>query len=90
MDELRDSLLKKASALEQSAKIIRDQVALGGNPIWMRSVDRRIGNDIVNFVGDIQRHERGGRKRDTTWAEGKSKTEKRRAQNTMGYVTSHD
>ncbi|KAF8869565.1 hypothetical protein CPB84DRAFT_1754973 [Gymnopilus junonius] len=39
---------------------------------------------IAEFVDDVEYHERNGKKRGTTWAEGKSKEEKRRAKNTMG------
>jgi len=48
--------------------------------------DQRLGKDIINFVADIERHQRtSSRKRDTTWAENKGKMEKRRVKNTMGY-----
>lgn len=48
-------------------------------------VDRRVGRDVVDFVGDIRRFEETGRKRGTTWARGEGKEGKRRVQNTMGY-----
>jgi hypothetical protein len=54
-----------------AAQIIREQVSCR-NQIWMKSADR-LGNDIIKFVGDVNRHEQTGRKRDTPWAEG-SKT----------------
>ena len=48
-------------------------------------VDRKLGNDVMDFVADVQRFENTGRKRDTTWGEGGGKVVKRRVRNTMGY-----
>ena len=55
----------------------------------MASISRRkLGDDVINMVSDIHRHEKTGRKRDTTWGIGKDKLAKRRIENTMGYVGS--
>lgn len=85
LDIYREDLLRRADAFEQAAKILRAEVPVG-KPIWLKSVfDQGLGNDVMNFTADIQRHEGTSRKRDTTWAENKGKAEKRRVKNTMGY-----
>ena len=80
IDEHVESLKEKVKAF------IEAQIPYK-NPIWIKSVDNRLGNDVVVFVKDIERSERNGRNRDTTWGEGKSKVEKRRVKNTMGYMS---
>ena len=83
----QEKLLQKAKAFEEAAQILRSQIP-HRNRIWMKSViDRKLGNDVTDFVADIHRFESTGRKRDTTWGEGGTKVEKRRVHNTMGYQT---
>lgn len=72
-------------ALERAAAIIRGQIP-HRKKMWLRAVDQNIGNDVVDFVKDIERHESARRNRDTTWGEGKGKVERRRVRNTMGYT----
>ncbi|KAJ3496485.1 hypothetical protein NLJ89_g10479 [Agrocybe chaxingu] len=77
---------KLADDLEKGAEMMRHQIE-HKSYIWLKSiVDRRIGSDVQGLVADVQHHTRTGKKRSTTWADGKSKQEKRRAQNTMGYI----
>ena len=57
------------------------------NRIWIKSMDKKITNDIIDIVGDLEHEERNGRNRHTTWAKGKGKKERRRVSNTMGYVS---
>jgi len=52
----------------------------------MRFIDCWLGSDVTELVEDIDHHCKMGRKCDTTWAEGKSKEEKRRVKNMMGCV----
>jgi hypothetical protein len=81
-------MIKRAEAFERAAKILRAQVShRSASRIWQKSVsDRGVGNDVINLVSDVQWFEETGRKRGTTWGEGKDKVQKRRVQNTMGYV----
>ncbi|KAG6847747.1 hypothetical protein H0H93_006220 [Arthromyces matolae] len=37
--------------------------------------DPKFGSDVIDFVDDIRRYESTGRKREATWAQGKSKSE---------------
>ncbi|PPQ88021.1 hypothetical protein CVT25_000969 [Psilocybe cyanescens] len=73
-DELeiyRENILKRASAFDEAARILRAQVPVS-KPIWLKSVvDRGLGNDVLTFVADITWHEGTSRKRDMTWADGK-------------------
>jgi len=85
LDEVAESLEKTAKVFEKAAAIIRSQLPYRQG-IWMRSIDHRLGGDVIELVKDINHHCKMGRKCDTTWAEGKSKEEKRRVKNTMGYV----
>jgi hypothetical protein len=86
-DMYQEKLLQKAEAFEEAAKILRSQIPHRSR-IWMKSIiDRKLGDDVTNFVADIRRFESTGHKRDTTWGEGGKKVEKRRVQNTMGYQT---
>lgn len=56
------------------------------NHIWMKLVaDRKLANDVMDFVADVRRYEETGHKRDTTWGEGGGKVAKQRVRNTMGY-----
>ena len=77
----------RAEAFERAAKILRAQVShRNASRIWQTSVsDRGVGNDVINLVSDVQWFEETGRKRGTTWGEGKDKVQKGRVQNTMGY-----
>ena len=45
----------------------------------------KIGNDVVQFVEDIERFKRTGTSENPTWAIGGGKTEKRWARNIMGF-----
>lgn len=49
-------------------------------------VDRKVGRDVADFVDDVQRFTETSRKRDKTWADPKNRVERRRMQNTMGYI----
>ncbi|KAG6822765.1 hypothetical protein H0H92_012657, partial [Tricholoma furcatifolium] len=85
MMNYREELLVKATKFEEAAKIFRSQAELQQNSMWMKHVhDHRVGNDVSALVDDITYYERTGQKRDTTWANGRGKAEKRRALNTMG------
>ena len=87
LDEISESLAKKSEALKKAAALIDAQLPYR-NPIWMKSVDKlKFGNDVMDFVADIEREEKRGRNRDTTWAEGRGKKAKRRVKNTMGYMS---
>ncbi|PPQ78411.1 hypothetical protein CVT26_007765 [Gymnopilus dilepis] len=89
VDELRDRLQERAERLIRAGQIIMSQIP-HNNLVWMRSIDRRdLGRDAIDMADDVDRFERAGRNRDTTWAQGKSKAERRRAMNTMGYVLQH-
>jgi len=85
-------MIKRAEAFEHAAKILRAQVShRKASRIWQKSVsDRGVGNDVISLVSDVQWFEETGRKRGTTWGEGKDKVHKRRVQNTMGYVVNDD
>ena len=85
LDEVAESLEKKAKAFKKAAAIICSQLP-HQQGIWMRSIDCLLGSDVIELVEDINHHCKMGRKRDTMWAEGKSKEEKRRLKNTMGYM----
>ena len=54
----------------------------------MHSVNEQLGHDVELFVHDIRHCQKTGRKQETTWAEGKTKEERRRMQNTVGYTFS--
>ena len=76
-----------ATAFEDAAAILRAQ-ASHRNRIWLKGlIDRKVGRDVIHFVGDIRRFEETGRKRGTTWGMGEGKDGRRRVQNTMGYQT---
>ena len=47
-------------------------------------VDQKLGEDVMDFVADVQQFEDTGHTHDTTWGGG-GKVAKQRAQNTMGY-----
>ncbi|KAG6805042.1 hypothetical protein H0H92_001030 [Tricholoma furcatifolium] len=86
IDDFMEEIIRKADAFEEAAAILRSQLKFK-NPIWLkRQSDSKFGRDVMDFVDDIQLYEKTGRRRETTWAEGKSKVEKRRARNTMGYT----
>ncbi|KAG6858681.1 hypothetical protein C0993_005263, partial [Termitomyces sp. T159_Od127] len=86
VDEFAEQITKKAEILEEAAAILRSQLQFK-NLIWMKALsDEKFGRDIMHFVDDIRLYERTGRKRETTWAEGRPKSEKRRAKFTMGYT----
>ncbi|KAG6886353.1 hypothetical protein C0995_008378 [Termitomyces sp. Mi166 len=86
LDEFMEQIKEKADAFEEAAAILRTQLQYK-NRIWMKTLsDRKFGRDVMHFVDDIQLYEKTDRKRETTWAEGKSKSEKRRAKFTMGYM----
>jgi hypothetical protein len=56
----QEKLLQKAEAFEEAAQILRSQIP-HRNPIWMKSViDRKLGNDVADFVADIRRFESTG------------------------------
>ncbi|KAH0579502.1 hypothetical protein H2248_002358 [Termitomyces sp. 'cryptogamus'] len=87
-DELRQELLIEADKFEEAARILRSQAVLQQSSIWMRHIqNHRIGSDVIDLVDDILRYEKTGRKRDTMWADGRGKVDKRRALNTIGYKT---
>jgi len=74
---------QRASHFQRAAEILLKQAEFGSR-IWMKSVaDRGVGNDVIHLVKDIRRFEKTSRKRDTTWADKKDKTDKRRMRNTM-------
>ena len=88
LDMMAEELLEQATSLEKMADILRKQVP-HRNRIWMKNVTKSLGphvKRITEFVDDIEHHERHGRKRGTTWGEGGSKEDRRRATNTMGYI----
>ncbi|KAG6818261.1 hypothetical protein H0H93_006436 [Arthromyces matolae] len=85
-DEYVRELEKMANMFEEAAHILRGQIPFR-NPIWLRSIcNRKVGRDVMHLVNDVRLFEETGRTRDTTWAEGRSKSEKRRRDNTMGYT----
>lgn len=62
VDMHQEKLLQKAADFEEAARILRSQIP-HGNPIWMKSiVDRKIGNDVTDFVADVRRFESTRRK----------------------------
>ena len=69
--------------MERAAKILRQQIS-HRNHVWLKSAKTTLGDRVSNFVKDVENIERNGKKRGTTWAEGKSKAEKRRAKVSMG------
>ncbi len=71
--------------MEKAAGIIQQQVGYR-NRLWLKSAKNALGSAASTFVEDIASIEKHGRKRGTTWAEGKSKQEKRRAKLAMGYM----
>ncbi|KAG6895455.1 hypothetical protein C0993_009551 [Termitomyces sp. T159_Od127] len=76
VDEFAEQITKKAEILEEAAAILRSQLQFK-NLIWMKALsDEKFGRDIMHFVDDIRLYERTGRKRETTWAEGRPKSEK--------------
>lgn len=72
--------MRKAADLIEGQFIYR-------NRIWIESMDKKITNDIIGVVRDLEHEGRNGRNRLTTWAKGKGKKERRRVSNTMGYVS---
>ena len=83
----QEKLLQKAEAFEEAAQILHSQIP-HRNQIWMKSViDRKLGNDVTDFVADIHCLKSTGQKWDTTWGEGGKNVEKQQVQNTMGYQT---
>jgi hypothetical protein len=87
LDEHIESLQKKVGALRKAADLMEIQFPYR-NPIWIKSMDKKPAlNDIMAMVGDLEHEARGGRDRQTTWAKGKGKNERRRVGNTMGYVS---
>ncbi|KAG5634669.1 hypothetical protein H0H81_001198 [Sphagnurus paluster] len=85
LDQLEEQARIIGKALVDSGLAILSQ-APHQNRIWLNSiVDRQFGCDQQHFADDIRHFEETGRSRDTTWAEGRGKIEKRRVQNTMGY-----
>ncbi|KAG6860395.1 hypothetical protein C0995_011642, partial [Termitomyces sp. Mi166 len=75
LDEFMEQIKEKADAFEEAAAILRTQLS-----------DCKFERDVMHFVDDIQLYEKTGRKRENTWMEGKSKSEKHQAKFTMGYM----
>lgn len=86
LDAHIDSLKNKVQAMRKVADLIESQF-LYCNRIWIKSMDKKITDDIIDVVKDLEHEERNGRNRHTTWAKGKGKKERRRVHNTMGYVS---
>lgn len=58
-----------------------------GDIIWVKSILRRgVGQDLENLVKDVERYKNGNRSRHTTWAMSGDRQERRRRDNTMGFV----
>ena len=85
MDELCDDILETAENLEKAAQILRQQVP-NRNRLWLKTAKERLGDCASTFVEDISHVSKTGRKRGTTWAEGKSQDDKRRARLAMGFM----
>ncbi|KAF6751360.1 hypothetical protein DFP72DRAFT_1071563 [Ephemerocybe angulata] len=87
LDKIKADLRVRAAKLAEASALIEEQLERDDvSPIWLRSLHSRdIGRDVAHLVEDIRRMEKTGRKKDTTWAEGKDKVAKRRVANTMGY-----
>lgn len=71
--------------MEKAAGIIQQQIGYR-NRLWLKSAKNVLGSAVSTFVEDIESIQKNGRKRGTTWAEGKNKQEKRRAKLAMGYM----
>ncbi|KAG6859608.1 hypothetical protein C0995_006664, partial [Termitomyces sp. Mi166 len=86
LDEFMEQIKEKADAFKEAAAILRTQLQYK-NQIWMKTLShRKFGCDVMHFIDDIQLYEETGRKHETTWVEGKSKSEKHQAKFTMGYM----
>ena len=78
-------LQRRAGELREAADIIEAQLPFR-NKIWVNSmVDRNLGGDVSQFLGDVRHVEKTGRKRDTTWAQKGDREGQHRSRNTMGY-----
>ncbi|KAG6848130.1 hypothetical protein H0H93_003112 [Arthromyces matolae] len=86
VDHYEQEIRKKIEAFRAAAQIMSDQLECKTRTrIWMKSVcDRKLGNDVMEFVDDIRRHEKTGRKRVTTWGDGGGKREKQLDEYTEG------
>ncbi|KAG6818800.1 hypothetical protein H0H93_001521 [Arthromyces matolae] len=85
LDLYREKITQKAKAFQKAAEILLDPSFKPDKMMMKHIAEGKLGNDVVDWVHDIEHFEKTGRKRDTTWAFGKGKTEKRRARNTMGH-----
>ncbi|KAG6806161.1 hypothetical protein H0H92_012471, partial [Tricholoma furcatifolium] len=85
MDIWHEAIMSKARAFEKAAKILLDPSFQPELLMMKFLAEGKLGNDVVDWVKDIEHVEKNGRKRDTTWGIGKGKTERRRVRNTMGY-----
>ncbi|KAG6828108.1 hypothetical protein H0H87_002932 [Tephrocybe sp. NHM501043] len=85
MDIWHEAIMSKARAFEKAAKILLDP-SFHPEPVMMKFLaEGKFGNDVVDWVKNIEHVAKNGRKRDTTWGIRKGKTERRRVRNTMGY-----
>ncbi|KAG6819142.1 hypothetical protein H0H93_014943 [Arthromyces matolae] len=84
-DLLREKIKAKALAFKKASEILLDPSFQPDHLLLKYIAEGKLGNDVVEWVEDINRVEKTGRKRDTTWALGKGRREKQRARNTMGY-----
>jgi hypothetical protein len=76
---------EKAEKFKRAAELIEAQIDYGEG-MWLKRVaDQKFGRDVVRFVEDIQRLEKTGGRRLTTWAKGKSTKEAERVRNSLGY-----
>ena len=81
-----ESLKNKVETMRKAADLIESWFPYR-NQIWIKTMDKKISNDIINISEDLEHEERNGRSRHTTWAKGKGKKMRRRVSNTMGYVS---
>ncbi|KAG6857829.1 hypothetical protein C0991_004615, partial [Blastosporella zonata] len=78
MDEYREKILVKATAFQKAAKKLQDPAFMHDVILMKYLAESKFGNDVVDWIDDIERLEKTGRKRDTTWALGGGKKERRR------------
>ena len=68
-----EHLLEKVSAFENTAAIIHAQVP-HCNCIWMKNfVNRDVGHEVIDIVGDICHFKETGQKQDMMWAKGEGR-----------------
>ncbi|KAH6869451.1 hypothetical protein BKA70DRAFT_1131754 [Coprinopsis sp. MPI-PUGE-AT-0042] len=86
-EEKEVRLESRAKSFREAAEFLEQELdgPDGPNGIWMKSIVRRqLGRDVVEFATNCRIETETGRKRGTTWAQGKGKKAKRRAADTMG------